>query len=57
MDVAQLVFKPLHSMWHPVYDTCSNLKVMIGDVSIDQNFFVLKKSFYPAILEQSYRGR
>ena len=33
---------------------CPNIKVTIGDVSVDQNFFVQEKSFYPVILGQPY---
>ena len=33
---------------------CPNIKVTIGDVSVDQIFFVQEKSFYPIILGQLY---
>lgn len=37
-----------------LYGACPNVKVMIGDVSDEQNFFVQDSSTYPIILGQPY---
>lgn len=37
-----------------LYGACPNVKVTIGDVSDEQNFFVQERSTYPIILGQPY---
>jgi len=37
-----------------LYGACPNVKVTIGDVSDEQNFFVQDRSTYPIILGQPY---
>lgn len=37
-----------------MYGACPNVKVTIGDISDEQNFFVQDRSTYPIILGQPY---
>ncbi len=37
-----------------LYGACPMVKTRIGDVEVEQNFFVQNNSTYPVILEQPY---
>ena len=37
-----------------LYGACLNIKLTIGNVFVDQNFFVRDKAFYPIILDQPF---
>uniref|UniRef100_A9U570 Predicted protein n=1 Tax=Physcomitrium patens TaxID=3218 RepID=A9U570_PHYPA len=43
-----------NNTWGELYGACLDVKIQIGDVAMEQHFFVQDKTSYPLILEQPY---
>ena len=46
--------KAATSVTEDLFGECPNVKVTIGDIEVDQHFFVQEGSTYPVILGQPY---